>query len=201
MEHERDDMAAECASLRKVRATSTLPSPSFSFLRGMYARCVGERKPALRARGVQEARGEILSLSLSLSLSLFLSLCACRVYRHWWLTNTGVQVLAKAALEKELTVQKTEVDRLKSQLQTRNNGGDSEGGSVWLPGSACLPVCVSHRSLSLCLSGSALLYFLIALVVVLLGLLANTLLVNPSPAAVGGGADAQSAPRTIADAD
>ena len=77
------------------------------------------------------------------------------MYHHCALTHTGAQVLAKAALEKELTVQKTEVDRLKSQLQASNTGGDSEGGSA-LPAWLCLPVCLCLKNGSLCAAQEAL---------------------------------------------
>lgn len=62
------------------------------------------------------------------------------------------EVVAKATLEKELTAQKTEVARLKSALQAA--AGSDEGGG-------------------------ALLYFLVALVIVLLGLLGNFMLAAP----------------------
>lgn len=68
-------------------------------------------------------------------------------------------VVAKGTLEKELTAQKTEVARLKTQLEEAGAGSDAGGG--------------------------ALLYFLIALVVVLLGLVGNLMLTADSAAGAG----------------
>ena len=84
------------------------------------------------------------------------------------------EVVAKATLEKELTAQKTEVARLKSALQAAS--GSDEGGG-------------------------ALLYFLIALVIVLLGLLGNNFMQAAEPLSDVGVQTSALAGEGTADAD